>query len=59
MQGLFLLIPEAPVHMSYIGVPKKLAEFMGNTCAGVSFNKGAGLRSSTLLKRPSTTGVFL
>ena len=32
---------------------------MENTCTGVSFNKAAGLRIVTLLKRESNTGVFL
>ena len=33
-----------------LGVPENFAKLQKNACAGVSFNKVAGLQSGTLLK---------
>ena len=41
------------------GVLKNFAIFTGNTCVGVVFDKVAGLRPASLLKRDSNAGVFL
>ena len=42
------------------GVLKNFAKFTGkHLCQSLFFNKVAGLRSATLLKRVSVTGVFL
>ena len=42
------------------GVPRKFAKFTGkHLCQSLFFNKVAGIRPATLLKRESDTGVFL
>ena len=41
-------------------VSEKFSKFLGNDlCQNVFFNKAAGLRSATLFKMDSNTGVFL
>ena len=42
-----------------IGVFKNSHDSRENTCVGVSFNKVAGLKLATLLKRDSNTDPFL
>ena len=42
------------------GVPRNFAKFIGkHLCQSLFFNKVAGPRPATLLKRDSGTGVFL
>ena len=60
-QCLFSLTPEAAVHICYTyRCSKKSRKIHGKTSVPESlFNKGVGLRPSTLLKRHSSTAVFL
>ena len=60
-QNVFGLLGTIKLQMFHkIGVLKKFSKFTEKHLHwSLSFNKVAGLRPATLLKRDSTTGVFL